>query len=152
MMIQRSRTPAIAALLFVLVAGLFFLGAMRHPASADESQLAQLQLAVAQPDAKPATWLLYADKLQQVGQYPRAVLAYRRILETDPYNRESRLACASCLANMKKPDDFFSFMKATIQVDPKLALNIFGRPEVAGYLSEARFQALRAEAVAQSMD
>jgi tetratricopeptide (TPR) repeat protein len=151
-MIQRSRLPAIAILLIVLVTGVLFLGATRRATSADESQLRELQLAIAQPDAKPATWMLYADKLQQLHQYPRAVLAYHRILETDPYNRQARLQCANCILALNKADDLYSFLHATILVDPKLALNIFGRSDVSPYLAETRFQNLKAEAIAQSMD
>src|SRR5579862_6629828 len=124
MMIQRSRTPAIATLLIVLIAGVLFLGANRRANSADVAQLAALQQAVAQPSAKAADWLRYGEKLQQLEQYPRAVLAYRRVLESDPYNKQARLECATVLAVMHKADDFYTFMDATIKVDPKLALNI----------------------------
>lgn len=150
-MIQRPRIPAIATLLLVLAAGTFFLMGMRKSGVTD-AQLAQLQHAVAAPDATPATWLRYADKLQESGQFPRAAIAYRRVLESDPYNKDARLQCALSLAKAGSADDTFSFLKATLLLDPRLTLNILGRPEVATFLAEARFQSLKKDAIAQSLD
>jgi hypothetical protein len=117
-----------------------------------DAQLAELQHAVAAPDAPPATRLRYAEKLQQLGQFSRAAVAYRRVLDGDPYNRDARLQCALSLARLGTPEEVFSFLRATLLLDPRLTLHILGRPEVGTYLADARFQALRKEAVAQSLD
>ena len=151
-MIQRPRIPAIATLLLVLAAGILFLMSLRKDASAADAQLAALQQAITQPDAPAEAWIRYADKLFALGQHARAAVAYKRVLEGDPYNKQVRLQCAMSLAALGKPDDFFTFLKATLLVDPRLTLNIMGRPEVSSYLAEARFQALQKEAVAQSLD
>lgn len=152
-MVYHSRLPAIVTLLTVLALGAFPLAARRSRATvADESQLTALQLAIAEPDAKPQVWLLYGQKLQSLGRFAPAALAYRRFLESDPYNRQVLLQCANCLALVGQRDEFFSFMRNVVTSDPKLALEVLGRPDVQGYLAEERFQALHKEAVAQSMD
>jgi Flp pilus assembly protein TadD len=151
-MIQRPRIPAIATLSIVLVAGFFFLGWARRGNSADAAELAELQAEVAKPDAKPEMWLRYADKLQRVGQLTRAAAAYQQVLEKNPYHREARLNCATVLAQAGQSDTFLAFLKATLAVDPKLTLNILGRPEVGRYLNDPEFQTLQKNAVAQSMD
>ena len=74
------------------------------------------------------------------------------MLENDPYNRQARLQCASCLASAGNSDAFYAFLRSTLLVDPKLTLNILGRPEVGGYLGEERFVVLQKDAVAQSLD
>jgi tetratricopeptide (TPR) repeat protein len=152
MMIQRTRTPAITALLIVLAVGYFFLVGLRRAGNAADAQLAELQLAIAQPDAKPAAWLKFADKLQQLGRYSRAVVAYQHVLENDPYNRDARLQCALSLALAGNPQEFYVFMQGLLQVDPRLTLNVLQRPEVSTYLAEGRFQSLQREALAQSTD
>jgi tetratricopeptide (TPR) repeat protein len=152
MMIQRPRIPAIATLLLVLTAGVFFLYGLRKTSGATDAQLAELQHAVAAPDATPATWMRYAGMLQELGQHSRAAIAYRRVLEADPYNRDARLNCALCLARMSNADECFNFLRATLLLDPRLTLHILGRPEVATFLAEGRFQTLKKDAVAQSLD
>src|SRR4029079_4178269 len=97
-MIQRPRIPAIATLLLVLAGGVFFLMTLRKDAAASDAQLAALQQAIAQPDAPAETWIRYADKLFAMGQHARAAVAYRRVLEGDPYNKQARLQCAMSLA------------------------------------------------------
>ncbi|HVS73342.1 MAG TPA: tetratricopeptide repeat protein [Phycisphaerae bacterium] len=151
-MVERSRGPAIAIVILVLAAAGLFLGFARKHASASDARLLELQQAAAKPDALPATWLAYAQALDQARQFPRAAAAYERVLETDPYNKTARLACASCLARAGASDPFYAFMHSTLLVDPKLTLNILGRPEAAGYLPEPRFQSLHKEAIAGSMD
>ena len=146
-MIQHSRIPAIITLAAIAGIGAVVFANHRGVATADESELAALQAAVAQPDAKPAAWLTYATKLQALGRFSRAEIAYKSFLESDPYNRQARLQCAICVALAGSGDDFAEFMKGTILVDPKLAVDIFGRPEAAKYLGEERFKALQREAV-----
>jgi tetratricopeptide (TPR) repeat protein len=152
MMIQRPRIPAIATLFLVLTVGIFFLYGLRKTSGATDAQLAELQHAVAAPNATATTWMQYAGKLQELGQYPRAAIAYRRVLEGDPYNRDARLNCALCLAKIGNADECFTFLRATLLLDPRLTLHILGRPEVGGFLADARWQTLKKDAVAQSLD
>ncbi|HVX86735.1 MAG TPA: tetratricopeptide repeat protein [Phycisphaerae bacterium] len=152
-MVERSRGPAIAVVLVVLAGAGLFLGFVRkNGGGVNDAHLRQLQQAAARPDALPATWMAYAQALEQAAQFPRAAAAYQRVLETDPYNKTARLACASCLARAGATDPFYTFMHSTLLVDPKLTLNILGRPEAARFLPEARFQTLRKDAIAGSMD
>ena len=152
-MIQHSRKPAAVILLLMLgLSTLLVLDRRTLARGADDTELAALQLAIAQPDAKTQTWLKYAQKLQAVGQPRHAAMAYRRVLAAEPYNRIARLNGAICLAKAGQADDFYTFMHDTVLIDPKLAVDVFERPEAQAFLSEPRFQALSREAQVQSMD
>ena len=154
MMIHKHpRTPAVLMLLAVIAFGSFLIYSRRSaPPGALDAKLAELQLAVAQPDAKPEVWLTYAQTLQAAKQLSRAVVAYEHFLESDPYERSARMACATCLAEIGNADAFRKFMEETIAVLPKAAVEIFNRPESAVYLADARFQALQKNAAAGAMD
>jgi tetratricopeptide (TPR) repeat protein len=152
-MIQRSRKPAVAVLLATFVAGAAYLhGTAAASRTADGPALAQLEVAIADPDATPETWLLYAQLLQQAGRFPHAAAAYQRVLEADPFSHVANLQCAVVLALAGDADQFYGFMNKLLLVDPRLALDIFGRPEAQRYLSADRFQTLFAQARVQSMD
>ena len=128
-MLQHSRLPAILTLLIVLAPGGVILLARQGRVSGDESRFAALQAAVAQPDVKPATWLLYAQTLQSLKKFPDAAWAYQQLLNVDPSNRPASLQAAICLAQSGRHEDFYGFVKATILSDPKLAVEILDRPE-----------------------
>lgn len=122
-----------------------------------QSQLDALKAAVEKPDPKPETWLKYGQALQSVKRFKEAAVAYDQVLKADPYQRDARLGCAYCRAilGQSSPSDvegYYQFMKATIEVDPKTAKAIFERPEAAVYLAQARFQSLKQDAIAGSMD
>jgi tetratricopeptide (TPR) repeat protein len=124
---------------------------------APNSQLDALKAAVEKPDPKPETWLKYAAALQSVKRYKEAAVAYDQVLKADPYQRDARLGCAFCRATLgqSNPADvegYYKFMRETIEVDPKTAKAIFERPEAAVYLAQARFQILKQDAIAGSMD
>jgi tetratricopeptide (TPR) repeat protein len=124
---------------------------------AQESQLAALKAAVEKPDPKPETWLAYAQALKSRLDYKAAAVAFDQVLKADPYQRDARLGGAYCRAilgqnNAGDVENFLKFMRDTIAVDPKTAKAIFERPEVAVYLSQARFQTLKMDAIAGSMD
>jgi hypothetical protein len=152
-MIQRSRKPAAAILLATVVAGVVYVhstGAASSPA--DGPALAELEVAIANPDAPLETWLTYAQRLQQAGRFAHAAAAYQRVLETDPFCRVANFQCAVVLAKAGDPDAFYSFMANLLLSEPRLALEIFGRPEIQRYMGEERFQSLLAQARVQSMD
>ncbi len=152
MMVHHSRIPAAAILLALFVLGVWPLLAHRSAGSVDDTQLLALQEAVAQPGAKAADWQRFAEKLQALGRDREAVQAYQRVLEKDESSRPARLQCALCLARVGDRDVFYAFMRATLAVNPKLTVEVLDRPEAQPYYSEQRFQALRREAAAQSMD
>jgi hypothetical protein len=49
-------------------------------------------------------------------------------------------------------DRLASFLTHLIQLDPRLALDVFGRPEIQPHLRQERFQALLNQAKIQSLD
>jgi len=152
-MIQRSRKPAAAVLLATLVAGIVYVSATTTATpSTTSSVLAQLELAIADPDASAATWLFYAQQLQQAGRGAHAIAAYQRVLEADPFSRTANLQCAMGLAQAGDANQFYEFMSKLLLLDPRLTQDIFSRPETQRYLSEDRFQSLGSQARVQSMD
>ena len=152
-MIQCSRKPAAAILLATLVAGgAFVYGTRAESRVTDGPTLAQLEVAIADADASAATWLLYAQRLQQAGRLAHATAAYQRVLELDPFSRTANLQCAVVLAQAGDAGRFHGFMAKLLLLDPRLTQDIFGRPETQRYLAEDRFQSLLAQARVQSMD
>ena len=116
------------------------------------STLAQLEQAIANPDASTETWLLYAQHLQQKQRFDHAVMAYQRVLETDPNSRTANLQCAAALAQLGDADRLYGFLTHLTQLDPRLALDVFGRPELQRYLKHDRFKFLLNHARIQSLD
>ncbi|MFA7238199.1 MAG: tetratricopeptide repeat protein [Phycisphaeraceae bacterium] len=153
-MVHYSRKPAILILALAAVAGYAILtrASSASPDTNDAPALADLQILIAQSDAGPDLWRQYAHRLQQLKQYPHAAQAYQRVLQFDPYDRPAKLQCASVLALAGNPDELASFMKQVISLDPKLAADIFTRPELQTYLTQPAFLALNTEARVQSMD
>jgi len=151
-MSQHRRTPTTLVLLLTAAALVYLYVAGGSQVAADQPGLAELELAIAQPDAAPATWRLFAQRLHEAGRLDHAAVAYRRCLESDPYDREVRLHCASVLALTGDAESFLEFMRDMVLIDAKLAVEVFNRPESKPYLARADFQALQAEAVSQSMD
>ncbi len=151
-MIQRSRKPAAAVLLATLVTGSIYVATTTASHPTASPALAQLEVAIADPDASPETWLTYAQQLQQAGRRAHAIVAYQRVLEADPFCRTANLQCASALAQAGDTDPFYGFMSKLLLLDPRLTQDIFGRPESQRYLTEDRFQSLLSQARVQSMD
>jgi tetratricopeptide (TPR) repeat protein len=122
-----------------------------------DSKLAELKAAVEKPDPKPETWLAYAQALKSRGLFKEAAVAFDQVLKSDPYQRDARLGGAYCRAILGQKDagdadNFLRFMKDAVRFDPKTAKAIFERPEVAVFLAEARFQTVKNDAVAGSLD
>lgn len=152
-MLQASRTPAAAILLATFVAGTAYVYATRTDARASRTQsLTELEQAVANPDASTDTWLLYGQRLQQDQRFEHAVMAYQRVLETDPYSRTANIQCVAALSLLGDTDRLAGFLAHLIQLDPRLALDVFGRPEIQPHLRLERFQGLLNQARIQSLD
>ena len=122
-----------------------------------DSQLAALKAAVEKPDPKPETWLKYSQALQSVKDYKGAAVAYDQVLKADPHQRDALLGCAYSRAilgqsNAGDDENFYKFMHATVEVEPKTAKAIFERPEAAVYLAQERYRILQREAIAGWMD
>ena len=161
-MLQHRRTPAVAILLAVLLAGGALLlwipapGAAageRIPARADGARtLAELEIAIASERATAADWYAYADELWARRQFRDTALACRKVLELEPYHREARFRGGLALAAAGQVEAFHEYLRELTWSDAKLAVDLFGRAESRPYLAEPRFQALLREAQNQAMD
>jgi tetratricopeptide (TPR) repeat protein len=150
---QRSRTPAGLILLLTFLLGAGYVWSTRVEGRVGTGQtLEQLEQAIANPDATTETWLHYAQCLQHERRYDHAVLAYQRVLETDPYSRAANFQCVAALALLGDGDRLHSFLVKLIQLDPRLALDVFTRPELQPYLKQSRFAEAHKQAVVQAMD
>lgn len=134
-----------------MAAAVLFMGG-QSAKQGDGPSLKELELAIADPDAKPATWLQYGQRLFEEKRYAHAAAAYARVLAIDPYERQANLQSALALALAGDADAFHDFMRDLILRDPRLAENIFGRPESQTYLTAPRFVSLVKQAHVQAMD
>lgn len=152
-MIQCSRKPATVVLLVAFALSAAYLGYAKTAArSTDGPTLAQLEVAIADPEAGAETWMLYAQRLLQEKRFAHAAMAYARVLETDPYSRAANIGCATALALEGDGDHFYTFMNAMLLIEPRLVLDVFSRPEAAPFLAQRNFKNLQAQAHVQSMD
>ena len=161
-MSHHPRLPATLVLLLTFAAGWAYLqSAGARDTGEDGPTLDQLELMIANPEAPAETWRLFAERLVAAGRHAHAATAYQRYLERDPYDRETRLRCAMALAHAASdagqpvPTEqahLLAFMQDMVLVDPKLAVDVFDRPELKLHLSDPRFQQTRTAAIIQSMD
>lgn len=152
-MIQRSRTPALVVLLLaVLLGGAYLWVSGAESRAAPGSSLTELEQAIASPDASTDTWLRYAQCLENDRRFDHAAAAFQRVLETDPYCRIANLHYAAALARAGDADRLLTFLTKLTQLDPRLALDVFARPELQPFLKQARFDQAHKQAVVQSMD
>jgi tetratricopeptide (TPR) repeat protein len=152
-MTRYSRIPAAIILLASVLAGGVYLYAQARAAGAGGGgSLKELEVAIGGNDVTATTWFRYGEALQKVERYADAATAYQRALDMEPYNRDARLQRAIALALDKKADAFYACMRDLVIVDPKMAVDVFGRPEAQIYLSQPRFKVVAADAQAQSID
>lgn len=152
-MIQRSRKPAAAVLVAsILAAGAYTWSTGAGATGNPVTPLAELERAIADPNASLATWLLYAQRLQQEQRFSHAALAYQRVLEDDPYSRAVSLQCANALALAGDADRYHGFLSDLLLIDPRLTQDILSRPESHPFMAAERFQTLLQQARAQAMD
>jgi tetratricopeptide (TPR) repeat protein len=113
-----------------------------------------LEKAIAGGENRPETWCAYAQRLTETSppRFAQAALAYRKVLEKDPYHRQARVGCALALAQAWNADELHAFLRELIYSEPKLAVDLFDRPECRAYLAKERFVSLQKEARAQAMD
>lgn len=150
---QRSRTPAGLVLLLTFLLSAGYVWNTRVDGRPGQGQtLVQLEQAIANPDATTETWLHYGQCLQQERRYDHAASAYQRVLETDPYSRVANFQCVAALALLGDGDRLHAFLVKLIQLDPRLALDVFARPELQRYLKQPRFAEAHKQAIVQSMD
>jgi hypothetical protein len=114
--------------------------------------LSQLEAAIVEAGTKSEIWKLYAGQLTQHNRHADAALAYKRVLELEPYDRQAMLQCALALAAAKNNDELYVFVSHLVVTEPKVAVDILERPQFGPCLSEGRFQSLQIEARNQAMD
>jgi len=154
-MIKRhSRIPAALVLVAAIALAGVYLFAWNRLARAQTSSRAldQLESLIAAGRADAAIWDAYGQKLQELKRYDRAVAAYHKALEIEPLHRDARFHCAIALVEMGDREATFIHMRDLVIGDPKLAEDLFERPEMRACLAEARFAALAKEAHVQAMD
>lgn len=147
------RTPAVIVLLLASALGA---GVMALSGTVTQGRsgvpLAELERAIAHSDADATAWYAYAGKLEELRQFDHAAQAYQRVLELEPYHRQAKLHAALVLAQLGDAERYLAYLSNLTIADPKLAADIFARPESQGYLSQPRFAALAREARSQAMD
>jgi hypothetical protein len=151
-MLQHSRKPAALVLLTVLGAAAALLLANIGPVRDTGESLDDLEVKIAQPDATPETWRIYAQRLQGIPRYTQAAAAFRHLLLFDPYDQQAKVQCATCLALAGNPDEYLGFMREVVLTDPKLAVNILRGPESQRYAADPRYAKIATDAQMQSMD
>ena len=156
-MTQYSRTPSVLILLARLALAVVY--ACCAPARTDASlngdgsrTLEQLERAIAATNADAQTWFQYAGLLRERKRFADAALAFEKVLEQEPFNREARFRCATSLALAGDEDDFYDFLRELTYSDAKLSVELLARRECQVYLGQSRFQALQNEARSQAMD
>jgi tetratricopeptide (TPR) repeat protein len=111
----------------------------------------QLERAIAGSNADAPTWALYAQRLGERGDYVHAAAAWRRVLDLRPDDRAAHIGRGVALAR-SNPDAFYAYMQELSLAEPKMAVDIFSRPECTSLLGQDRFRTLAKEAKAQAMD
>ncbi|HEY8667643.1 MAG TPA: hypothetical protein VIL86_13330 [Tepidisphaeraceae bacterium] len=158
-MTHHRRVPAIVILVAALLLALGYArrGTARPGTGADAASYAgltldQLEKRIGAGAVPPAAWEAYGGRLFDSGDFARSALAYAQAIDAQPYNRAARLRRGIALANARDHPGLLAFLREQVYAEPKLAAELFDRPELAGYLANPEFAALRADARAQAMD
>jgi tetratricopeptide (TPR) repeat protein len=152
-MTLHARKPVMIALfasLTLAAVGLAATGQFRSaqgPASLDE-----LERTIASGSAEAATWNAYGDALREHKRYAHAAAAYQRAIELDPDRPISRYNAALALAQANAPEKFFPFFTQLTVNDPKQAVDLLERPELASMRNDPRWAAAETAARAQAAD
>lgn len=145
--------PAAVVLAVCLTVAAGYLAATRTEARvAAGPSLAQLEVAIADPDAGGDTWLRYAQRLAECRRYAHAAQAFQKVLERDPSSRAANLQCAAAMARSGDAEAFYTFAHDLLKIDPRLAQDVLLQTESQPYLREARYGELLTQARIQSMD
>jgi tetratricopeptide (TPR) repeat protein len=148
------RLPSLVVLLMVFGAGALYMHRYGRASGNGGQGIEALEALIKKQKDHPVkeTWLSYAEALSSAGQFDRAAQAYKKVLELDPPNRQAKFGCALALAEAKKSEDLYAYVKDMVFAEPKLAMDVLDRPELSEFMSDGKFQALQREAKAQAMD
>jgi len=153
-MTYHARKPAIFTLLLALgisAALLAATGQFRSHETATQS-LEELEHLIAAGDANAATWHAYGDALRSNKRYAHAAAAYQRALDTEPDRTQARFNAALSFAQANQSDLFFHFFNNIIVFNPKLAVDLLDRPELASMHADARWSPTASLAHSQAAD
>ena len=114
--------------------------------------VAGLEEIIATDRATDDTWLAYGEALRAQGRFEPAATAYRKVIENQADARAARIGLTLALAQGENTEALYAHLRDLVYGDPKLALELFLRPECQRYLNAERFAALLREARIQVMD
>jgi tetratricopeptide (TPR) repeat protein len=155
MMNRYRRLPALCALVAALSLGWAFFAARpeaRATGAGSEYSLDELRALIVEGEAPAEIWYAYGQKLLQGKEFAQAALAYAQVLQRMPYHRPARFDRALALAQAGDRDAFFAFLREIVYSEPKLAVEVLGRREVASLAGDPRLEPLQREARSQAMD
>jgi hypothetical protein len=117
----------------------------------DRATLQQLEQVIATGSASPAAWAAYGRRLYEARDFPRAALAFERVINGEPYHRPARFQLALSHAAANNAEGLLTFLQAQVFVEPKLVAELLDRSELQAFLGDARFATLQKEPRAPEM-
>ncbi len=150
--------PALLILLITLVVGAGYLTSwgkhltLREIMGASDGALADIEATIQTGKPTAATWRDYGNLLLARQRYVDAADAMKRAMELDAADQDLRVQYGLALAAGKNRDGFLEFMGSFVFSEPKLAMDLFERPECRGYLNDPAFAPLYKDAKGQAVD
>lgn len=114
--------------------------------------LESLEQKIANGDKTAETWIAYGQALAERKRYGNAADAYRQVLTVEPTRREAKFQRAVNLALAHRGDELHGFLRDLVHSEPKLAVDLFERPELQPFQSEPRFASLYSDARNEAVD
>jgi tetratricopeptide (TPR) repeat protein len=153
-MTGHARKPAIWALVVGGLAATGLLAATGQFRSSDRApvSLDELEKTIASGKADAGTWQAYGDALREKKRFAHAAAAYQRSLEMDPDRPTARFSEALSLGQANTPDRFFEFYTQLTAHDPKQAVDLLERAELAPLHDDPRWESAAAAARGQAAD
>jgi tetratricopeptide (TPR) repeat protein len=153
-MTRHARKPAILTLLILTGAAAIVLGATGQFRSRETSpqSMEELAKAVGRSTANADTWQAYGDVLRQNKQFAAAAQAYERALEMEPDRAAARFNRGLALGQAGDAEKFFAYVGQLTAHDPKQAVDLMDRPELAGMHGDSRWEPASVAAHGQAAD
>ncbi|MCL2648294.1 MAG: hypothetical protein FWD61_15005 [Phycisphaerales bacterium] len=153
-MTRHARKPAILTLILAIggsAALLAATGQFRFHETTPRS-LQEFETIIASGETDAATWQAYGDALCSNKRYAHAAAAYQRSLDLEPDRAQARFNAALALAQANQADKFFDFFNRIIAYNPKQAVDLLERPELASMHSDPRWTPTATLAQGQAAD
>ncbi|HUO10384.1 MAG TPA: hypothetical protein VM008_18910 [Phycisphaerae bacterium] len=154
---QHSRKSSGIALVLTMALGAAALAATGqfNRANSANGSIDQLERAISSGHGDVTTWAAYAAALQNEKRFDHASQAYQRTLELLPdpsIVQKIRFNAALCLGQAGDPGKFFDFFAHLTTTDPKLAVDLLERPELAPMRKDPRWASAANAARTQAAD